>query len=144
MWIKNSICIILISSSFYLLPNLTFAKPSVPISGEFKIISENIEKSKDIELSFTFSIQVPFELMGVSLTLPKGVSLIEGRKIEKIKSLKVNEVRKFKYKIRINENKQYRIMMTVDALGLVDSAFGRDFIIDLNSDSMATSLKESD
>ena len=52
--------------------------PSVPIEGEFRVSSNDFNISKSIELTLDFSLLVNFDTIGVFLTLPQGVTLLEG------------------------------------------------------------------
>lgn len=109
------------------------SKPSVPIEGEFKVSSTDLNISKPVELTLDFSLLVHFDTVGVLLTLPQGVTLLEGRVSQKFNNLEINQNKSIKYKVRIDTNKEYQILVTVKVLNLTDSAFAKDFIIILNS-----------
>ncbi len=109
------------------------SSPSVPIEGEFRVSSTDFNISKPVELTLDFSLLVHFDAIGVLLTLPQGVTLLGGRVSQEFNNLKINKNKSIKYKVRIDTDKEYQILVTVKVLNLTDSAFGKDFIIILNS-----------
>ncbi len=109
------------------------SKSSVPIEGEFKVSSTDLNISKPVELTLDFSLLVHFDTVGVLLTLPQGVTLLEGIASQEFNNLEINKNKSIKYKVRVDTDKEYQILVTVEVLNLTDSAFGKDFIIILNS-----------
>lgn len=111
------------------------SKSSVPIEGEFKVSSTDLNISKPVELTLDFSLLVHFDTVGVTLTLPQGVTLLEGIASQKFDNLEINKNKNksIKYKVRVDTDKEYQILVTVEVLNLIDSAFAKDFIIILNS-----------
>ena len=109
------------------------AKPSVPIEGELKVSSNDLNIAKPIELILDFSLLAQFDTVGVFLTLPQGVILLEGIASQKFNHLEVNKNKSLKYKVRINTSKEYQILVTVKVLNLTDSVLSKSFIVILNS-----------
>lgn len=107
----------------------------MPIKGEFRVSSTELNISKPIGLTLDFSLLTHFEIVGVFLTLPQGVSLLEGIASQKFNHLETNKNKILKYKVRIDSKKEYQILVTVKVLNLTDSAYSKDFVVILNSKS---------
>ncbi len=109
------------------------SKSSVPIEGEFKVSSTDLNISKPVELTLDFSLLVHFDTVGVLLTLPQGVTLLEGIASQEFNNLEINKNKSIKYKVRVDTDKEYQILVTVKVLNLTDSVLSKSFIVILNS-----------
>ncbi len=110
-----------------------YAATKAPIKGEFYVSTKNLNISKPIELTLSFALLRHFEDIEVKLTLPQGVSLLDGVSNQQFKDLEIDKSKNLKYSVHINEDKEYQILITVKVLNLIDAAYSKDFIIILNS-----------
>ena len=113
------------------------AATKAPITGDFVPAIYETKNLGKVKVDLHFSMLMPFKKVSVSLTLPKGVRLLHGNKINTFNDLKTNEVQTLSYEFIVEDVKEKQIWATLKVLELPDAIFSKDFLFIINPHNSA-------